>query len=54
MDPADIVNAIRKEAKRVLESATYSSETQFEYAKRWRRVDRWIVVPPVRLQPSRR
>lgn len=33
---------IRKEAGRVLESAKYSSETQFEYAKRWRRVDRWI------------
>ena len=33
---------IRKEARRVYESATYSSETQFEYAKRWRRVDRWI------------
>lgn len=33
---------IRKEAERILESATYASETQFEYAKRWRRVDRWI------------
>jgi hypothetical protein len=33
---------IRKEAQRILESATYSSETQFDYAKRWRRVDRWI------------
>ncbi len=33
---------IRKEAARILESATYASETQFEYAKRWRRVDRWI------------
>ena len=35
-------NEIRKEAQRILESATYSSETQFDYAKRWRRVDRWI------------
>lgn len=33
---------IGKEARRILESATYASETQFEYAKRWRRVDRWI------------
>lgn len=33
---------IRAEADRVLEAATLSSETQFEYAKRWRTVDRWI------------
>lgn len=33
---------LSKEANRVHESATYASETQFEYAKRWRRVDRWI------------
>src|SRR5437588_8494618 len=33
---------IRKEAQRTEESARYSSETQFEYAKRWRRVDRII------------
>jgi hypothetical protein len=33
---------IRTEAARVLEAATYASETQFEYSKRWRRVDRWI------------
>src|ERR1700730_9359332 len=33
---------IREEAARVQESATYSSETQFEYAKRWRSVDRWV------------
>lgn len=32
---------IRAEAARVLEAATYASETQFEFAKRWRRVDRW-------------
>jgi len=34
--------AIRREAERVHEAATYSGETQFEFAKRWRRVDRWI------------
>ena len=28
---------IRQEAERVLEAATYSSETQFEFAKRYRR-----------------
>jgi hypothetical protein len=33
---------IRKEAKRIHESTECSSETQFEYAKRWRRVDRWL------------
>lgn len=33
---------IRKEADRIHESARFSSETQFEYAKRWRRADRWI------------
>jgi hypothetical protein len=33
---------IRAEAERVLESSTLSSETQFEYAKTWRTVDRWI------------
>jgi hypothetical protein len=33
---------IHDEAARIHESATYSSETQFEYAKRWRSVDRWI------------
>ncbi len=33
---------IRKEGERIHESATYASETQFEYAKRWRRVDRII------------
>jgi hypothetical protein len=32
---------IRVEAERVHESATLCSETQFEYAKRWRCVDRW-------------
>lgn len=33
---------IRQEAANVHEAATYSSETQFEYAKRWRSVDRWV------------
>jgi hypothetical protein len=33
---------IRAEADRVLEAATLSSETQFEYAKTWRTVDRWV------------
>jgi hypothetical protein len=33
---------IRDEAKNVHEAATLSSETQFEYAKRWRSVDRWV------------
>ena len=41
--PSDLLrDEIRKEAERVLENATYTSETQFEYSKRWRRVDRWI------------
>ncbi len=31
---------MRKEARRVQESAETASETQFEYAKRWPRVDR--------------
>jgi len=34
--------AIEVEAKDVLEATTYASETQFEYAKRWRTVDRWV------------
>jgi hypothetical protein len=33
---------IRAEAERVHEAATYASETQFEFAKRWRRADRWV------------
>ena len=33
---------IREEAANGHEAATYSSETQFEYAKRWRSVDRWV------------
>src|SRR4051812_16542021 len=31
---------LAKEAIRIEESATYASETQFEYAKSWRRIDR--------------
>jgi hypothetical protein len=31
---------ITKEAARIEENATYGAETQFEYSKRWRRVDR--------------
>jgi hypothetical protein len=38
------LDEIRQEAERVHESAMLSSETQFEYAKRWRRADRWISV----------
>jgi len=37
-----VMNEIREEAKKVHEAATYASETQFEYAKNWRRVDRWL------------
>jgi hypothetical protein len=39
---APMRDEIRKEAERVHESAKYASETQFAYAQRWRRVDRWI------------
>lgn len=35
-------DVIRAEASRVHESAMYTSQTQFEYSKTWRRVDRWI------------
>lgn len=34
--------AIHKEAHRVHESALHSAQTQFEYSKTWRRVDRWL------------
>lgn len=37
---------IRKEAARALEAATYASKTQFEYSKRWCRVDRWSAAWP--------
>lgn len=36
------LKAIRDEAENVHEAAKLSSETQFEYAKRWRSVDRWV------------
>lgn len=40
-DPSSVWrDEMRKEAHRVHESAETASETQFEYAKRWRRVDR--------------
>jgi hypothetical protein len=42
MNDGERCDRIREEAARVHESATYSSETQFEYAKRWRSVDRWV------------
>jgi len=40
--PSDAREELRKEAERVEESSRYSSQTQFEYAKTWRRVDRWL------------
>lgn len=39
---AERVRQLRKEAERVHESAMYSAQTQFEYSKSWRRVDRWL------------
>lgn len=42
MDNDTRLAKIRAEAARVHEAAIYASETQFEFAKRWRRVDRWI------------
>lgn len=39
---AERVEQIRKEAERVHESAMYSAQTQFEYSKSWRRVDRFL------------
>ena len=40
--PVDKMEALRKEASRVHESAMYSAQNQFEYSKTWRRVDRWL------------
>ena len=34
--------AMRKEAKRIHESAEHSAQNQFEYSKTWRSVDRWL------------
>jgi len=42
MTDEDRLAAIRSEAENVHEAATLASETQFEYAKRCRTVDRWI------------
>ena len=42
MNSDERLNAIRTEAENVHEAAMLASETQFEYAKRWRTVDRWI------------
>ena len=36
--PGPVMDEIRREAEKVHEAATYASETQFEYAKNWRRV----------------
>lgn len=33
---------ILKEAERIQESSMYSAQTQFEYSKTWRTVDRWV------------
>jgi len=42
-DPDQALRAeIRSEAEKIHEAAIYSSETQFEYAKTWRTVDRWV------------
>ncbi|HEX8182607.1 MAG TPA: SLATT domain-containing protein [Candidatus Saccharimonadales bacterium] len=40
--PTNTKQEMKKEAKRVEESAKYSAQTQFEYSKTWRSVDRWI------------
>lgn len=42
MDDDIRLKAIRDEGENVHEAAKLASETQFEYAKRWRTVDRWI------------
>jgi hypothetical protein len=42
MSDDERLREIRQEAERVHEAATYSAETQFEFAKRWRSVDRWL------------
>jgi hypothetical protein len=33
---------ITAEAQRIHESAMFSAQTQFEYSKSWRSVDRWV------------
>ena len=42
MSTGDKLEQIRNEAERVHESAMYSAQNQFEFAKTWRRVDRWL------------
>lgn len=42
MSEAESRSQIRKEAERVEESAMYTSQTQFEYSKTWRSIDRWV------------
>jgi uncharacterized protein YhaN len=42
MNEEERLKAIRDEAEKIHEAAELSSETQFEYAKRWRTVDRWV------------
>jgi len=43
-EPSETVRreAMRKEAKRIHESAKHSAQNQLEYAKTWRSVDRWL------------
>jgi len=40
--PTDPKKEMLKEANRIHESAMYSAQTQFEYSKTWRSVDRWL------------
>lgn len=42
MTDADKLDYIRAEVSRVHESAMFSAQTQFEYSKTWRSVDRWL------------
>lgn len=42
MNEAERREEITAEAHRVQESAMYSAQTQFEYSKTWRSVDRWV------------
>lgn len=42
MTEIEKLNQIRSDVSRVHESAMLSAQTQFEYSKTWRRVDRWI------------
>lgn len=42
MSDVDRRKAMKKEAKRIHESAKHSAQNQLEYAKTWRSVDRWL------------